>query len=99
MCVAVKYSNTMIHLDNSVGQMIGYGLDDSDLMLLFFFTLCLHSSIDCTCNSVIQYPRKGLMPQNVIFFVMVIHNLMRLKTECRYMLRLWVSEVLHVDHL
>jgi len=29
----------------------------------------------------------------------MIHNLMKLKTECRFMLRLWVSEVLHVDHL
>jgi len=99
MCVAVKYSNTMIHLDNSVGQMIGYGLDDSDLMLLFFFTLCLHSSIECTCNSVIQYPQKRSDASKCYFFVIMIHNLMKLKTECRYMLRLWVSEVLHVDHL
>jgi len=54
MYIAVKYSNTMIHLDNSVGQMAGYGMEDSDLMLLFFFTLCLYSSVDCACNSVIQ---------------------------------------------
>ena len=58
MYVAVKYSNTLIHLDNAVGRMTGYGLDDSDLMLLFLFTLCLYSSVDCTCNSVIQCPQK-----------------------------------------
>jgi hypothetical protein len=32
-------------------------------------------------------------------FVIMIHNLMKFKTECRYTLRLWVGEVLHVDHL
>lgn len=58
MYVAVKYSNAMMHLDNSVGQMTGFGLDGSDLMLLFFFTLCLYSSVDCACNGVIQCPQK-----------------------------------------
>jgi hypothetical protein len=38
MYVAVKYSNTTTHRDNSVGKMTGSGLEDSGLMVLFIFT-------------------------------------------------------------